>query len=87
MILVRFAGAMLHPRSGEACFALKGSKHGTRLRINWDSYYKRNARLGTPDRRLKSLLCHSLDFVFSLNQSSGHGTASADGGFDEDGAE
>ena len=24
MILVRFAGAMLHPRSGEACFALTG---------------------------------------------------------------
>ena len=23
-------GAMLHPRSGEACFALRGSKHGTR---------------------------------------------------------
>ena len=25
---------------GEACFALKGSKHGTRLRINCDSYEK-----------------------------------------------
>ncbi len=24
MILVRFAGAMLYPRSGEACFALLG---------------------------------------------------------------
>ena len=26
----REVGAMLCPRSGKACFALKGSKHGTR---------------------------------------------------------
>ncbi len=49
MILVRFAGAMLQSRRAgmkpaiggspmETCFALKGSKHGTRLRISCDSY-------------------------------------------------